>query len=504
MVIKSINSDDDTEQHDLEAATASALEDDLPPPVAPPRDEAINKTYEEVDEDIVFEPQADEESGIEIVAAAVAEGDEPPVVMTGYVDCHLCYAEGRGEVACSEHHFFCTFCIQTHLQKALRIGGMFETNVKNKDGTLVSEPGQVPCPLFFSQEDKCTCTALSEEVFHQYADPILWRRALERIRHSAAVREADDTFSKKEESPSHRSDSSETLLMSDRFVNKDEEREDLVKKLLVLTVSFLFVALMILSMMLPTLLGRFVSASLLTALVTWLGTHMLCLLVDSNAEQEVGCVHEVVLIGTPIEEPYLSAEGRWAPYRTMLGWTLLATTGYGLLLTFWPEPNAYRWVQPIGPCLLLWVALNFGGGMVVVNWSRPRRGSFHWQYVRMLTWSAVVLPVGVYWVLYDDGFFSTWGWRGGVIATTYASLFLGAETYVLALAAQARWPTDLLRSYVCAFFWASGILLVFLMGDSKATTHAGLAFGSIFLVLPFVLMIAWCCRDRRRSETVEE
>lgn len=65
-------------------------------------------------------------------------------------------------------HHICTECYRIYLETELAFGGSYEgTRLMGGNSTLVSRPGELPCPFFLDTADPCDCVALPVEGIRQ-------------------------------------------------------------------------------------------------------------------------------------------------------------------------------------------------------------------------------------------------------------------------------------------------------------------------------------------------
>lgn len=117
---------------------------------------------------------------------------------------------------------------------------------------------------------------------------------------------------------------------------------------------------------------------------------------------------EVQFCGSRDERPYLSSTGRWSLMKVFYFLILFSCITFGVFLTlFFGRWSEYRCIENygvcgLGPALLVFAGMVFGGGTLLVNLSPPpitpggRRAGYRSNRRILLFLGGVVMPVGTY------------------------------------------------------------------------------------------------------------
>lgn len=187
--------------------------------------------------------------------------------------------------------------------------------------------------------------------------------------------------------------------------------------------------------------------SLASTLCFYITIHLVCLVefsinwrynvLLSEEDEWLLPYSEVQCCGSRDEPPYLASSGRWRLMKVFYFVVLFTCLTFGVFLTvFFENWSEYRCIANygvcgLGPALLVFAGLVFGGGTVLVNLSPPpsipggRQGGYRSNVVTLSFLGGVAMPVGTYLMVgfFDQNNFQT-GWIVGAVLVGLSSVIL--------------------------------------------------------------------------------
>ena len=212
---------------------------------------------------------------------------------------------------------------------------------------------------------------------------------------------------------------------------------------------------------------------------------------------------EVQFCGSRVELPYLSAAGRWHRIRMLYLFLLFSCLAFGTAMTFFFR----RWSSArciscyglcgLGPALLAFSGMLFGGGSILVNCSPPpattayRYPTFRSTMWRLFVLGAVLVPVGVYLMVgYTGDSPQQPLWIVGCIVTGISTaVILGAlSSRCLNPRGFALDRGELLSNKTHVLFWTLVVLGVFMLGTSELG-NARFVVGCALILSPILFVL---------------
>jgi hypothetical protein len=212
---------------------------------------------------------------------------------------------------------------------------------------------------------------------------------------------------------------------------------------------------------------------------------------------------EVQFCGSRVEVPYLSAAGRWRRIRMLYLFILFNCLAFGIAMTFffrrWPRARciSHYGLCGLGPALLAFAGMLFGGGSILVNCSPPpaatayRYPTFKSTMCQLFLLGAVLVPGGVYLMVgyADDSPYHPLWIVGSVVLGVAMAVILGAlSSRCLNPRGFALDRGELLSNKWHVLFWALVIVGAFMMGsaelgDARFVVGCSLSLSPILFVL---------------------
>ena len=152
------------------------------------------------------------------------------------------------------------------------------------------------------------------------------------------------------------------------------------------------------------------------------------LVLVSQEDERVLPYAEVQFCGSRDEVPYLSSAGRWSKMKWIYLCVLFVCLAFGVFLTIffqgWSHVRCISnyGVCGLGPAVLAFAGMFFGGGTLLMNLSPPPEASgrryqtFRTTMYKLILFGAVLVPVGIYLMVgYTDPYRYQTGWIAGAI-----------------------------------------------------------------------------------------
>lgn len=212
---------------------------------------------------------------------------------------------------------------------------------------------------------------------------------------------------------------------------------------------------------------------------------------------------EVQFCGSRVEVPYLSVAGRWRRIRMLYLFILFNCLAFGTAMTFffrrWSQARciSYYGLCGLGPALLAFAAMLFGGGSILINCSPPpavtayRYPTFRSTMCQLFLFGAVLVPGGVYLMVGygEDSPYQPLWIVGSVVLGVSMAVILGAlSSRCLNPRGFALDRGEFLSNKWHLVFWVLVIAGAFMMGtaelgDARFVVGCSLSLSPILFVL---------------------
>jgi hypothetical protein len=226
---------------------------------------------------------------------------------------------------------------------------------------------------------------------------------------------------------------------------------------------------------------------------------------------------EVQFCGSREEAPYLSAVGRWGRARLLYVFALCLCLAFGVAMTAffhgWSHNRciSYRGLCGLGPALLAFTGMVFGGGTLILNLSPPpvatayRYPKFKKTMCQLIILGGVFVPAGVYLMVgfADDNTYHSLWIIGSVIIGLSMAAILGDLSYrCLSPRGFALDRGEFLFNKKFAFFWLVVIVGFFMLGTAELG-NSRLVMACVLILGPVLCVLLQKIRTPDYIEKIE-